>query len=107
MTHANKRFSVYVIELHPNVLEHKRFMKKNPQHILGKPCIYVGMTGLSIEQRYANHERGHQSNIAPYVVRLIPELYQSLNPMAYEIACGIEVQLANKLRAEGYGVWQG
>jgi hypothetical protein len=51
---------VYVIELDPAVLEEKRFRERNPQHRPGVPCVYVGMTGLTVEQRFENHRRGHK-----------------------------------------------
>ena len=43
-------WTVYVIELDPAVLEEKRFRERNPQHRPGVPCVYVGMTGLTVER---------------------------------------------------------
>lgn len=37
---------VYVVELSKDVLLEPRFRKCNPGYIDGKPCVYVGMTGL-------------------------------------------------------------
>ncbi len=39
-------------------------------------------------------------------MRLLPALYQIYNPMPYEAAREMEVELAIGLRAVGYGVWQ-
>ena len=36
----------------------------------------------------------------------LPELYEVYNPMPYEAAREMEVELAIGLREEGYGVWQ-
>ena len=47
--------SVYVIELDPAVLGERRFRERNPNHVEGMPCVYVGMTGLAVEERFANH----------------------------------------------------
>jgi hypothetical protein len=101
-------YSVYVVELSAQVWNHTRFRRANPQHDITKPCVYVGMTGLSLDERFANHRRGYKSNafVARYGVRLLPALYRRLNPMPYELARTTEVMLAEKLRRDGYGVWQ-
>src|SRR5205807_5284015 len=39
--------NVYVIELDPAILNIARFRNANPDHDLLKPCVYVGMTGLT------------------------------------------------------------
>ena len=39
--------NVYVIELDPAILNIARFRNANPDHDLRKPCVYVGMTGLT------------------------------------------------------------
>ena len=101
-------YSVYVIELDARVWNHARFREANPDHDITKPCVYVGMTGLPVAQRFANHRRGHKGNpfVAKYGVRLLPALYRRLNPMKYELARLTEVTLALRLRARGYAVWQ-
>ncbi|HJS36558.1 MAG TPA: hypothetical protein VJ789_00345 [Burkholderiales bacterium] len=101
-------YSVYVIELDARVWNHARFREANPEHDITKPCVYVGMTGLPVERRFANHRRGHKGNtfVAKYGVRLLPALYARLNPMRYELARLTEVTLAQRLRARGYAVWQ-
>ena len=38
--------------------------------------------------------------------RLLPELYEHFNPMPYELAAVMEVELARQLREQGCGVWQ-
>ncbi len=74
----------------------------------GKPCVYVGMTGLSVAARFANHKRGHKGNVfvLRFGTRLLPELFAHLNPMPYEAAMTMERELAEELRQAGYGVWQ-
>ena len=101
-------YSVYVIELDARVWNHARFREANPEHDITKPCVYVGMTGLPVERRFANHRRGHKSNpyVAKYGVRLLPSLYRRLNPMSSELAKLTEVTLALRLRELGYAVWQ-
>lgn len=106
--HGKAHYSVYVIELDARVWNHARFREANPEHDITKPCVYVGMTGLPVERRFANHRRGHKGNafVAKYGVRLLPALYARLNPMRYDLARLTEVTLAQRLRARGYAVWQ-
>ena len=100
---------VYVVELDPRVLDSARFRRANPNRDILKPCVYVGMTGLTPEERFAKHKAGIRANVfvQRYGVRLLPHLYAYANPMPYEAACEMEVELAIALRAEGYAVWQG
>lgn len=105
---ARHRHSVYVIELSPEVLNEARFRKANPDYDVTKPCVYVGMTGLTPEQRFENHRKGVKSNRYAhlYGLRLLPRLYAVFNPMPYRAAQDMEIELAIGLREEGYGVWQ-
>ena len=100
--------NVYVVELDPAVLNLARFRKANPDRDVLKPCIYVGMTGLTPEERFAKHKAGIRANayVQRFGVRLLPRLYAYANPMPYEAAREMEVELAIALRAEGYAVWQ-
>ncbi len=49
---------VYVIELSKDVLLEPRFRKNNPGYVEGKPCVYVGMTGLDPDVRFDKHKAG-------------------------------------------------
>ena len=101
-------YSVYVIELAPQVWEIARFRRCNPDYISGQPFVYVGMTGLDIDQRFDKHKAGIQSNVfvQKYGVRLLPGLYAMYNPMPYAGARDMEVELGIALREQGYGVWK-
>lgn len=102
------RHNVYVIELDGAVLNHRRFRDANPDRDLLKPCVYVGCTGLSPEERFAKHKAGIRANsyVQRYGLRLLPRLYAFANPMPYEAARDMEIELAIGLREEGYAVWQ-
>ena len=102
-------YSVYVVELAPEVLQRARFRKANPDYDAMKPCVYVGMTGLDPDLRFDKHKAGIQANryVVLYGLRLMPELYAAYNPMPYDGARDMEVELAIALREKGYGVWQG
>lgn len=67
------------------------------------------MTGLTPEERFANHQLGLKSAAVAqrYGVRLLPELYAHLNPMPYAAAVQMEQDLAEDLRREGYTVTGG
>ena len=75
----------------------------------GKAGYYVGMTGLTPEQRFANHKAGIKaaSVVRRYGERLVPVLYEHLNPMPYEKALRMEAELAASLRKRGYRVYGG
>lgn len=105
---SRNHYHVYVIELSKDVLYEGKFKKCNPGYIAGKPCVYVGMTGLDPDVRFDKHKAGIQSNryVKQYGLHLLPDLYELYNPMSYDAACALEVELAIDFRAGGYGVWQ-
>ena len=101
--------SVYVALLSKDVLYERKFVKCNPNYDPDKPCVYVGMTGQSPDVRFDKHKAGLKSNryVKKYGLRLMPELYECYNPMPYEAALDMEIELAIAFRERGYGVWQG
>jgi hypothetical protein len=101
--------SVYVILLDDAVAKHPPILRVNPKRDPLKPCVYVGMTGLPVDHRFENHKNGYKSAwvVKKYAVRLMPELYEHLNPMPFEAATQMEIELAEDLRAQGYTVTGG
>jgi len=101
-------YSVYVVELADTVWNEPSFRKANPDYRLGQPFVYVGMTGIDPDVRFDKHKAGIQSNrfVREYGVRLRPDLYAVYNPMPYDGARDMEVELGIALREAGYGVWQ-
>ena len=101
-------YSVYVIELSKDVLNEGRFVKGNPGYVQGKPCVYVGMTGLDPDVRFDKHKAGIQHNtyVLRYGLQLLPDLYEGYNPMSYKDAIDREIELGISLREAGFGVWQ-
>ena len=75
----------------------------------GKAGYYVGMTGLSPEQRFQNHKAGIKAAhvVTRCGVRLVPRLYAHLNPLSYAAAKHMEVALFESLRRRGYLVYGG
>jgi len=100
--------NVYVVELDSAVRDNARFAAANPGCSPDRPCVYVGLTGMTAEERFERHKAGIQASffVKRYGLRLLPELYEHLNPMPYEAALRMEEELAEDLRAAGYGVWQ-
>ena len=98
---------VYVIELDREVVTERRFVRENPRRDPTKPCLYVGSTCLSPEERFRAHMRGHKANpfVYRYGVRLRPDLYQHYPDLTRDEAELSERELALTLRRQGYGVW--
>jgi len=97
---------VYVVLLDPAVLKLRKIRATNPARQKNKPCLYVGMTGLTPPERFANHKAGFKAAriVQRYGVRLLPELYEVFNPMPFDVAAQMEKELAEDLRAQGYTV---
>lgn len=97
-----------MVLLSDRVWNEPRFRRANPGHDITRPCVYVGMTGLDPDLRFDRHKAGIQANpfVQRYGVRLLPQLYDVFNPMPYDAAREMEVELAIGLREQGYGVWQ-
>ena len=75
----------------------------------GKAGYYVGMTGLPVAERFQNHKKGYKAAgvVKRFGERLVPRLYEHLNPMPYAKAVEMEVALADSLRKRGYVVYGG
>ena len=101
-------YHVYVVELSDRVWNVAKFRRANPEWQLGKPFVYVGMTGLDPDVRFDKHKAGIQAStfVRDYGVKLLPRVYEQFNPMPYERAREMEVELGIALRAKGWGVWQ-
>jgi hypothetical protein len=124
--HAPATSSVYVIALDVAVLKNRRFRAANPLAVQSRAgpsrssrplrssrpshplCVYVGATGLTPQERFANHKAGHKANwyVRQFGEALLPDLFAHLNPMTHQRALATEISLADELRQEGYAVWQ-
>ncbi|MFT4177413.1 MAG: hypothetical protein QM627_12260 [Luteolibacter sp.] len=98
---------IYAVELSPEAYKHPGFLSANPFYQTGQPCIYVGMTSLTPEQRLDVHRSGIGSPIViRHGVRLRPDLIPRFSPKPRYQAMKLEREIARKLRANGFGVWQ-
>ena len=116
---ANHR--VYAFYLSNDVLNKRKFKEVNPNYIVGKPCVYVGMTGKSIEERYSEHTNPENENYSKgskwmkqFGVRnlfdaLAIELFDHPNISRENLTFGEALQneklYGEWLRFKGYGVW--
>ncbi len=81
----------------------------NPRRDPRKKCVYVGQTSKTPEERFQEHLNGIRASryVRGYRVRLLPRLYEELNPMTELESLRMERNLASKLRREGYTVLGG
>ena len=95
--------------LDPAVGKVRKVRAANPERDRKKPSVYVGMTGLTPEERFANHKVVTKAAwvVRRYGLRLLPKLYAHLNPMPYEASAEMEKDLAEDLRRAGYTVTGG
>jgi predicted GIY-YIG superfamily endonuclease len=68
--------------------------------------IYVGKTGLTAEERFANHKSGYKTKryMTRDAVRLLTPFFDHLRDISDEDAVEIEPALAHALRDAGYWV---
>ncbi len=100
---------VYVVLLAAEAAALREVRAANPDRDPAKPCVYVGMTGLTPEERFENHKHGVKAArvVQLFGLRLLPELYAVFNPMPFDAAIAMERDLAEDLRAQGYTVTGG
>lgn len=101
-------YHVYVIRLRTEVLEVKKVADENPNHLAYKPCVYVGSTALTPEERYQKHLTGKAGSkwVKRYHISLhkrITEKQPTFSTRPEAVAH--EQALAERLRRKGYAVW--
>jgi hypothetical protein len=101
------RHSVYAIELDPSVWKHRAFRDRNPGGASGG-YLYIGVTGLTPQERFERHRAGTQSGrfVRTHGLRLRLDLVEGFTRLPYHIATCMEPKLAAWLRAQGFAVWQ-
>jgi len=93
----------------PDALHHRVYVVRlaHPRHPGVRDCYYVGMTGLSPQERFANHKAGVRaaSVVRRYGVELAYEWFDDIPPMTYADAALCEPTLADELRDRGFIVF--
>jgi hypothetical protein len=104
------RYRVYVIKLKKTVLGSQRFRRENPGYQKNKPCVYVGYTSKTPEERLKVHRTDRlkgSSWVRRYGKKLFLWAYKELPPFeSGEEAKEAESLHAKKLRSRGWGAWQ-
>jgi hypothetical protein len=94
-------YRIYVVELADAAGRRRR---------RDRPCLYVGQTVVTPEERFAQHRRGHKASrvVRRHGRRLRPDLYDGLPLLASrEAALVLEARVAAELRSRGYRVFGG
>jgi len=103
-----------VIELDREFALTRRARKANPRQDPKKPCIYVGSSSKTPEERFREHVKGARNSRGPLFSRvvyrygkcLLPNEYKKYNPIdTREEALEMEKALTEKYRGQGYTVW--
>jgi hypothetical protein len=104
---ARQKRSLYIITLHPDVLDSNEFRQANPGYVEGMPCVYVGLTIHKPGDRYQQHKAGYRSSKYPrlYGIELAMELMEGFDAGALKDT-EQETALADWLRDQGLAVWQ-
>lgn len=100
---ARERFHLYVLELPDGAKVHCEGGCGT------KEVLYVGSTGKTVAERFAEHRAGGASHITTRFppVRLREDLSRGKHAHSREKIEELEVKLARSLRAKGYSVCQG
>lgn len=103
------RYSVYAVLLDEYVGTLPQMRRRNLNRDPSKPFVYVGMTPLPVDGRFDFRGATAKTEwrVHYYAIRLMPELYERLNPMPHEEALQTARKLAEDLRAKGFGVANG
>ncbi|WP_420378786.1 hypothetical protein [Gilvibacter sp.] len=106
-------YRVYVISLNKEVLKSKKFRKRNPDYIEGKPCYCVGITTKDPSERALQHRDAARNEKGPLYSKLAHKYYNGLTKKFSSLkavsgkkkAEKLEADVARKLQAKGCGVW--
>jgi hypothetical protein len=100
-------WTLYVIDLKKSVLGRQSFKAANPDYVAGKPCVYVGVTYLTAQERFEQHMNGIRSSriVRVYGKHVRVKDCRILLTMTRAHAEKKEAAYAARLRARGWGAW--
>ncbi len=100
---------VYVILLDSKVRNGFRGQMINPDARQDMPCLYVGMTSFTPEERFKHHKMGRlpSREVQHYGLCLVPNLFAHFNPLPADQAEETEKALSIHLREQGFAVLAG
>jgi hypothetical protein len=107
MASANQGWTRYVIDLKTPDNRQLRFRAANPEYVAGKPCVYVGVTYLTAQERFDQHMDGiHSARIVRgYGKHVRSRDCRMLRTMTRARAERREAASTAQLRQRGWGVW--
>lgn len=108
MKKKKRTYNIYVIDLDKEVLSIKKFRDMNPDYIEDYPCVYVGQTAKSPDDRFDQHKAGIKANryAKKYGLCLRYKLFEQYNPIfSRKEAEYKEALLGEHLRKRGFAVW--
>lgn len=108
MKKKKRGYNLYVIDLDKDVLDIKKFRDANPDYIEDYPCVYVGQTAKSPDDRFDQHKAGIKANryAKKYGLRLRYQLFEKYNPIPTRKEAEYkEALLGEHLRKRGFAVW--
>ena len=99
---------IYVVELDPAAGADPVFAKDNLHLLEGMPCLYVGSTSQTAEERFGQHLSGVSAAriVALWGRKLRYDLMPAQKPIKRERALMLERSLARDLRRQGFAVSQ-
>ena len=110
-------YRVYIIDLKKAVLGEKKFKARNPDYQEGKPCVYVGSTGIRVEERLKQHLGGEKSKkgtslsnkyVRKYGKRLRYNDMEKIRMRKTRLSIEKkEAEVAKELQSRGWAVWWG
>jgi Uri superfamily endonuclease len=103
-------YRVYIIDLKKSVLKRTKFKVRNENYKEGKPCVYVGSTGIGVEKRFEQHKVGYKSNryVNKYWRRLRYSEINGIRPRKTRASIEKkEAEVAKELQSKGWAVWWG
>jgi hypothetical protein len=104
-----EHYSVYVLHLHPESGSTKKMKRQNSLDDDFKGFLYVGMTGLSVEERINNHVSGYKScNLVKrfYTGEVFVDYPEHGRKFDWRTAVEKEFEVADSLRKKGYCTYQ-
>lgn len=108
MPRKKRTYNLYVVDLDKDVLSVKKFRDMNPGYIDDYPCVYVGQTAKSPDDRFDQHKAGIHANryVKKYGLRLRYKLFEQYNPISTRKEAEYkEALLGEHLRKRGFAVW--
>jgi hypothetical protein len=102
-------YSIYVLHLHPESGSTKKMKRQNSSMGEFRGFLYVGMTGLPVEERINNHVSGYKScNLVKrfYTGEVFLNYPEYGHKFDYATAVEKEREVADSLRSDGYCTYQ-